>query len=69
MQQASYCLCMRFHSVLFAHTLGANFLAIDYTGGGKIKGFLSDHGALQRMVGLQELAQEGSPSLVARMSE
>lgn len=35
-------LCMRFHSVLFSETLNVPYLAIDYTGGGKIKGFLSD---------------------------
>ncbi|MCB0637129.1 MAG: polysaccharide pyruvyl transferase family protein [Lewinella sp.] len=56
MTTASYNLCMRFHSVLFAHTLGANFFAIDYTGGGKIKGFLQDHQSLHRMVDLRAVA-------------
>ena len=54
MQASSYNLCMRFHSVLFAHTLDTNFIAIDYTNGGKIKGYLSDHEKLSNMVAIEE---------------
>ena len=36
MKIAQLNICMRFHSVLFAHTLQTDFLAIDYTMGGKI---------------------------------
>lgn len=42
MNRSKFNLCMRFHSVLFADTLGAPFIAIDYTGGGKIKSYLKD---------------------------
>lgn len=43
-------LCMRFHSVLFAEKLGTPFIAIDYTGGGKVKGFLEDQNKLNLML-------------------
>ena len=48
MQTARFNLCMRYHSVVFAHTLGVGYTAIDYTNGGKIHGFLSGHDALDR---------------------
>jgi hypothetical protein len=35
MKGAELCLCMRFHSTVFADTLGAPYISIDYTGGGK----------------------------------
>lgn len=44
MQEASKVLCMRFHSVVFADTLGADYMAIDYTSGGKIKSFMENKG-------------------------
>lgn len=53
---AKFSICMRFHSVLFAHTLRIKFLAIDYTSGGKIKGFLADNNSLHRRVAIQDLA-------------
>ena len=56
MKSASVNLCMRFHSVLFASTLKTNFLAIDYTNGGKISGFLTDTSESDRMISLQSLA-------------
>ena len=56
MKRAKLNLCMRFHSVLFAHTLNTNFIAIDYTNGGKIKGYLTDHKSTDRMISLYELA-------------
>ncbi|WOO41429.1 polysaccharide pyruvyl transferase family protein [Rubellicoccus peritrichatus] len=52
---ASFNICMRFHSVLFAHTLKAQYCAIDYTSGGKIKGFLSDKKALHNLLSLSDL--------------
>jgi polysaccharide pyruvyl transferase WcaK-like protein len=42
MSLSVFCVAMRFHSVVFAHTLGAPFIAVDYTAGGKIAGFLRD---------------------------
>ena len=58
MQRASYNLCMRFHSVLFAHTLETNFFAIDYTGGGKIKGFLTDKNKTDIMFSVPQIASK-----------
>jgi polysaccharide pyruvyl transferase WcaK-like protein len=55
-------ICMRFHSVLFAHTLGVNFLALDYTDSGKIKGFLADNNSLNKRVTIQDLADENFDS-------
>ncbi|MCI0645222.1 MAG: radical SAM protein [Chloroflexi bacterium] len=56
MQEATLCLTMRFHSVLFAHTLGVPFLAIDYTQGGKISNFLVDNSAVEKMLTLDQVA-------------
>jgi sulfatase maturation enzyme AslB (radical SAM superfamily) len=44
MASAELNLCMRFHSAVFAHTLGAPFVALDYTAGGKVSGFLDGTG-------------------------
>ncbi|WKN33493.1 polysaccharide pyruvyl transferase family protein [Porifericola rhodea] len=57
MQASKINLCMRFHSVLFAHTLETDFIAIDYTNGGKITGYLTDHNALDKMISLHDLAE------------
>lgn len=57
MQSASFNICMRFHSVLFAHTLETDFCAIDYTKGGKITNYLTDNDELKRMYSPQELAR------------
>lgn len=56
MNGAQFNICMRFHSVLFAETLGVPYLAIDYTGGGKIKAFLTAKGQLNRLISLEEVA-------------
>lgn len=56
MNRAQFNICMRFHSVLFAETLGVPYLAIDYTGGGKIKAFLTAKGKLNRLISLEEVA-------------
>jgi polysaccharide pyruvyl transferase WcaK-like protein len=53
------CLCMRFHSTVFADTLCADYLSIDYTNGGKVKGFLDDAGKSERLVTLAELQSGG----------
>jgi len=54
-REASFSLCMRYHAVLFAQTLKVPFVAIDYTQGGKIAGFLSDCGAIERMISLADV--------------
>lgn len=55
MASADFCVCMRFHSCVFAHEVGAPFLAIDYTAGGKIQAFLEDVGYEQRLCRLASL--------------
>lgn len=56
-------ICMRFHSVLFAHTLDANFVAIDYTMGGKIRYYLEENDCLDRLLTLSEVCiYENYPS-------
>lgn len=56
MQQSTFNICMRFHSVLFAETLGVPYVAIDYTSGGKIAAFLGSRSKLDRLISLQEIA-------------
>ena len=56
MNSTSFNICMRFHSVLFAECLGGPYLAIDYTGGGKIKGFLEDKGKSFVRIDRQDVA-------------
>ncbi len=56
MTNSKFTMCMRFHSVLFAHCAKANFLALDYTNGGKIKGFLKDQNLDNKIITLHEMA-------------
>jgi glycosyltransferase involved in cell wall biosynthesis/MoaA/NifB/PqqE/SkfB family radical SAM enzyme/GT2 family glycosyltransferase len=58
MSRSKFNVCMRFHSVLFAEKLDVPFVAIDYTGGGKIKGFLKDQKKLQFMFDRTEISNE-----------
>lgn len=55
MKRSKFNICMRFHSVLFAQTLGVQFLAIDYTKGGKIRNFLQDNGAISNMLTIDDV--------------
>lgn len=55
MQASSHNICMRFHSVLFAHTLNTSFTAIDYTKGGKIFNYLTDNSSVEKMVTVSDL--------------
>jgi len=50
-------LCMRFHSVLFAETLGIPYIAIDYTRGGKIYAFLNERNKLDRLLTVEEICK------------
>jgi polysaccharide pyruvyl transferase WcaK-like protein/sulfatase maturation enzyme AslB (radical SAM superfamily) len=59
MAQSALSVCMRFHSVVFAHEVGAPFVAIDYTAGGKIRGFLEDVGRLDRYTDFGTLRARG----------
>lgn len=55
MQNSSHNVCMRFHSVVFAHTLKTSFSAIDYTKGGKIKNYLSDENCIEKLISIDDL--------------
>ncbi len=48
MKKSELNICMRFHSVLFAQTLKTDFIAIDYTMGGKIHAFLKGNNMLEK---------------------
>lgn len=59
MSKAMFCVAMRFHAVVFAHTIGAPFIAIDYTAGGKIASFLRDEGEDARCFDFERLESAG----------
>ncbi|MGK7952769.1 MAG: polysaccharide pyruvyl transferase family protein [Xenococcaceae cyanobacterium] len=67
MYHAEFNICMRFHSVLFAETLDVPYVAIDYTGGGKIKAFLESKGKLDRLISLQDIAKGKWKEQIARL--
>ncbi|PZV08247.1 MAG: radical SAM protein [Leptolyngbya sp.] len=56
MSHAKICLCMRFHSVLFAENLDIPYIAIDYTRGGKIEAFLRGKGKINRMLTIEDIS-------------
>ena len=55
MKKAELNICMRFHSVLFANTLNTNFLAIDYTLGGKIHSYLKDSNLQEKELSMEHI--------------
>ncbi len=55
--EARLSLCMRFHSVVFAEALDIPYIAIDYTMGGKVAGFLSDKNKKDRIISITKIAQ------------
>lgn len=55
MQNSAHNVCMRFHSVVFAHTLHTNFTAVDYTVGGKIHNYLSDNECIENLLNIEDL--------------
>jgi MoaA/NifB/PqqE/SkfB family radical SAM enzyme/polysaccharide pyruvyl transferase WcaK-like protein len=55
MQNSAHNICMRFHSVVFAHTLKSAFTAIDYTNGGKIHNYLSDNNCSDNLLAIDDL--------------
>jgi polysaccharide pyruvyl transferase WcaK-like protein/MoaA/NifB/PqqE/SkfB family radical SAM enzyme len=69
MADAQFCICMRFHSVVFAATIGAPFMAIDYTSGGKVWGFLADTQQLHRSSTLEHIAEIDKDSFRAMLRE
>jgi len=67
MAAAEFCVCMRFHSCVFASGVGSPFLAIDYTAGGKIAGFLDDTRQIGRICALKDLEQLDHGGFEARI--
>lgn len=65
MAAAEFCVCMRFHSCVFAAAVGAPFVAIDYTGGGKIRALLEERAQEHRLCRLDQLARVGSREFAA----
>lgn len=68
MLSSSMNLCMRFHSVLMAKELNTQFMAIDYTGGGKIMGLLRDADMMDRYVDIRTLSTSTGPSLFHKIT-
>lgn len=58
MSISTHNICMRFHSVVFAETLGTEYTAIDYTQGGKILNFLKDNNKLDMMLSINDLIHD-----------
>ena len=58
MQSSHLNVCMRFHSVIFAHTLNTNFVAIDYTSGEKVNSFLETQDLSSHMVTITSINQD-----------
>jgi polysaccharide pyruvyl transferase WcaK-like protein len=52
---AAFVVCMRFHSVVFADAIGAPFMAIDYTDGGKVAHYCRERGFDHRRVAVGHL--------------
>lgn len=50
--------CMRFHSVLFAKKLDTNFIALDYTLGGKILGFMEQNNSLDNLMSVNNVIEK-----------
>jgi len=55
MSNSAHNVCMRFHSVVFADTLKTDYTAFDYTGGGKILGYLTDNSKKENLLTIEEL--------------
>lgn len=60
MNTAEMNICMRFHSVLFAHTLEAPFIAIDYTDGGKIYSYLQKYNLEHQLYSIDKIISESA---------
>lgn len=68
MAKATFCLCMRFHSVVFANTLSVPFIAIDYTNEGKISAYLNENGQADRMISLKDVAEGKWRDMIDRLT-
>lgn len=50
-------LCVRFHSIVFADTLGSDFVAIDYTDGGKNQSYINERGKNNQLIMFDQLME------------
>jgi polysaccharide pyruvyl transferase WcaK-like protein len=64
MQSSELNICMRFHSVLFAETLNTNFLAVDYTMGGKIAAYIFENSESKKLLTINQLIEDYSEGVV-----
>lgn len=64
MQSSELNICMRFHSVLFAETLNTNFLAVDYTMGGKIAAYIFENSESKNLLTINQLIEDYSEGVV-----
>ncbi|KPU43682.1 antilisterial bacteriocin subtilosin biosynthesis protein AlbA [Oxobacter pfennigii] len=55
MKSSKFNLCMRFHSVVFSDNINSNYIAIDYTTGGKIKSYLDEKKKINRMIRMKDI--------------
>lgn len=58
MSLSKFNICMRFHSVLFADVLNVDFMAIDYTNGGKIKAYLEDNNKSDLLYSIKDIVNQ-----------
>ncbi|NEW07081.1 radical SAM protein [Paenibacillus sp. SYP-B3998] len=58
MKSSKLNVCMRFHSVVFANTLDTDFLAVDYTSGGKINSYLVERNKANQMIEMINIIQD-----------
>ena len=55
---SKYNIAMRFHSVVFAHTLNTPFTAIDYTRGGKISNYIADNSIPENLLSVEQIIED-----------
>jgi polysaccharide pyruvyl transferase WcaK-like protein len=61
MVEARFCVCMRLHSVIFASSIKAPYVAIDYTSGGKVAAYLEDINRSAKALPLKRVAEIEKP--------
>lgn len=54
-QSSKYCICMRYHSVIFSNILNGMFTAIDYTNGGKVYSYLKDVDKSNQLLSMEDI--------------
>ena len=65
MKNSELNICMRFHSVLFAETLKTNFLAVDYTLGGKIEAYMSENNQCNNLFTINQIIEKNNEAVIS----